>query len=205
VAGPAWPEPPQIESTTYLVTAGQADRITPCGARRDRAARDAMRGPARAEGRKDVRDRRLEPRSYDARAYWLSVAAVLALIAIVSVAGTTAVAGVLPAVPTPAPLVTRTVGRPALGHPPGLGQPPADTTLPSPGEGVGRPRTLDRVRLRQTVLVHTAPSADAPRPAISLLGEGMVAAVLDRQGDWVLIEYGPLTGWTRADTVEEID
>jgi hypothetical protein len=64
--------------------------------------------------------------------------------------------------------------------------------------GVDRPR----VRLKETVLVHTAPSADSPRPAVSLLGEGMVASLLERRGEWVLIEYGPLIGWARVESVE---
>ncbi len=59
------------------------------------------------------------------------------------------------------------------------------------------------MRLKEDVLVHTAPSADSARPLVSLLGRGQVADLVERQGDWVLIEFGPLRGWTRADLVDE--
>jgi hypothetical protein len=151
-----------------------------------------------AEGR-DGQPPRSGPRPHDAKAYWQRVVAIFVGITIVTVAGTTALAGVAPASPTPAALVTRTVATPAPTSP------LLDSRIPPPGDGARTPQPRRRVRLKQTVLVHTAPSADSPQAAISLLGEGMVAAALDRQGEWVLIEYGPLSGWTRADTVEEIE
>jgi hypothetical protein len=153
-----------------------------------------------ADGRAGVRDAWWEPRSSGQTGYWLSVTVLFALIGGLGAAGSSAVKGVLPAPPTPAVLVTRTAAGPAAGST------LAAEARPSSGEaGDERPPGRHRVRLKQTVLVHTAPGPDVPRAAISLLGAGVVAAQLDRQGDWVLIEHGRLTGWTRADTIEELE
>lgn len=104
------------------------------------------------------------------------------------------------ATPTPAPLLPRTVPRPGQANP---GQ--ETSGMPAPGASEEPKVVRTRVRLKQDVLVHTAPSEDAPRPAVSLLGAGIEARLIERQGDWVLIEYGPLFGWTAATSVEVID
>jgi hypothetical protein len=33
----------------------------------------------------------------------------------------------------------------------------------------------------------------------------MVARLKERRGEWSLIEFGPLIGWTRSDLVDEIE
>jgi len=95
------------------------------------------------------------------------------------------------ATPTPAALQERGVPAAVL-----------NTEAPKPKAAAIGP---GRVRLKRDVLVHTAPSAESPRPAISMLGAGMIANVRDRQGEWVLIEYGPLLGWTRSETVDAVE
>jgi hypothetical protein len=60
------------------------------------------------------------------------------------------------------------------------------------------------VRLKRDVLVRTARSAEFPRPAVSVLQAGTRAVLLERDGNWVRVEHGPLSGWANADSVEEV-
>ena len=101
--------------------------------------------------------------------------------------------------PTPAVLPRRSIQVP---EPP---TPQNQVVVPDPGiDPASVPVSGKRVRLKQTVMVQVSPSADSPRPAISLLGAGQIATLVDVEGEWALIEFGPLRGWTRAENVEEV-
>ena len=135
---------------------------------------------------------RVPPRSRRA-----ALAAVAAVAGAVLLVGVPLVAGgrwddLARGAPTPA----------SLGALQSAGEAQRPLEIPPPGAGPDGVRVVRQVRLRHQVLVHTAPSSDSPRPAISLLGAGMVADLVADQGEWVQIKYGPLEGWTRKETVE---
>jgi hypothetical protein len=99
--------------------------------------------------------------------------------------------------PTPASFAPRTPTSNSGGA-------PIDVVVVVPSSAEVGAAGRRRVRLLHDVLVRTAPDPNSPRPTISLLGAGMIADLLDTQGEWVLIEFGPLKGWTRAESVEPI-
>jgi hypothetical protein len=128
----------------------------------------------------------------------IAAAVLLALLLLVGLLGPE-VSRALPPTPTPASLQARATPLVEATATPDV------VVLPPPGPNVGVPVGGRMVRLKRNVLVHTAPNAESPRPAISLLGAGMVARVVDQRDDWVMIQYGPLSGWTLAENVEPPD